>query len=254
MLAHSASDGRRGVGDRGRRVHRPSPRLRQRRRVEQQPTKQQQRHRHRRPGRHAPGGHHRRRRRQARRRRQDASRTTRATGRPHGQLATPPTRSTSTATTSTRTSRPAASCTFAFPAKIDGRFVVELEDAREQLANARGRAMTRGAVARARRRASPSLRHLAAPRAASAHGLVGKPGPADPALAVRLGARRSCWSPRSSGSRCCGPSRACRRSHERGVLRVPRGARVRCSAPSASRSSRSSSTPGSPASRRRRPT
>ena len=144
---------------------------------------------------------------------------------------------------------------FSFRATIDGIFVVELEGRGEQIAELEvaavsGAARPGGAGGRGRGRRA----RVAAPDRRSAHGLVGEQDLPIPRWLFALGARRSCWSSRSSalavavaasrGSRTPPRARGCF-----GVPRVPRG---RSAARSASRPSPSSSTPASPA-RRRRP-
>ena len=163
---------------------------------------------------------------------------------------TPPTRSTCTATTSIRTSR-GRNVTFDFPAKIEGLStwssrrgtqIAELEVDRRE---ARGRA----AAACARRRRAA----LAAPRRGGPRPRR-RAGPADPALAVRVGGGGRPGRVVRRARRRCGPSRGSRTPRER---RFPR-ARVRstpcCGAHRRRGCSWSSCTPGSPACSRRPPT
>ena len=133
---------------------------------------------------------------------------------------------------------------FSFPASIEGKFIVELEDHKQTLANVDGRRHEAPAVRGGRSgRARPAGERRAAggrlrPRARR------QAGPADPALAVRVGrggrARRLVRRARHAVAEAAAAAgrasaRVCARA------RRPRG---RCAGRSASRSSRSSSTPG----------
>ena len=114
------------------------------------------------------------------------------------------------------------SATFSIPATIDGRFVVELENHGDADRRARGPRRDARRAARRARGLGAAARALALPATRLGARPRRQAGPADPALAVRVGARRSCSSRRSSALAVLWADAAAAAGPRAPPLRVPR--------------------------------